>query len=486
AVGAWLALSLILGGLAASRPGPAQTRWPATIAILATLAACLLLAWTAPIERFPHAQGALVFDALAQLLLPPLWTGTALAMAACLYLPSARYDVAIAAVSVAAATAGILSANPLLTVALLQASALFVLAGLVVHAERPGGNPVLSIATSIKYVTLMVVSAACLIMALLLANFYALNQDRTDLPRVIAAVLVTGFGLAVGAMPFYFHLPDILDSGPAATGIAMLGPLQTLAFVYLIRTLGNGPWLLADEHVVQVLTYGAAAGALVAGLLAFGQRRLPRLLAFNSIREVGWIALGIATASRSGWSGALILLGARCLIEPILVVAAAIVEQATGDLALSKLLGLGRLLPITALGWLVAAMGSVGIPPAMSFWGISDVVRGFSPAGAAGVGLLVASGALSLGRLAQVALAGLWKPVENLPLALPAAGASSPAELGSGRRVALRPVTRPRLEPLLPASLLAVLAVGLLLAGLAPRLFSGPVAGTLNSFPFLR
>ena len=462
AIGAWLALALLLAAFALAPGGLERYRWLVTAAVVMTLAASLALAWGAAPQGFPHWQGALVFDDLAHFILPPLWTGISAAMLVCLFLPGTRYDLPLAALSTAASTAGILSANPLLAVTLLQASALLILAGLVIPAERPGGNALLSIATALKYITLTVLSAACLVMALLLANFFALNQDRIELPRIVASVLVIGFGLAVGAMPFYFHLPDICDSAPPITTAAMLGPLQALAFVYLIRTIGNGPWLLADDHVISVLAYGAAAGSTLAAILAVGQRRLQRVLAFNAIREIGWLALGIGSATRAGWNAALILLAVRCLGQPLLVSCGALFQSSGDETSSDGLAGAARLFPVATMGWCVGVLASVGFPPAASFWGVEALARAALLVGWPALVLLLGSGLLALWRFGQ--------------LTMPAFRASAAASAIAGGGPELPPI----------AGVIGSLAVGLLLGGVLPRLFTSPVNDVLSAFAFLR
>ncbi|HLY64611.1 MAG TPA: proton-conducting transporter membrane subunit, partial [Chloroflexota bacterium] len=369
-VGLWLCLSLVLLVAALVANGLQRLRWVLFAAVLLAFATCLVLAWGADVQPTPHWRSGWTFDGVAHLLLPPLWAGMAVVLIAALFLPGGRYEPAIAALSTTAATAGIVSANPLFTVAMLQAGTLIILASLFVHDQGMVAHPLLNVATGLKYVTLTIVSAACLIMALLLANFYALNADRIELPRIIAALFVIGFGLLVGAVPFYFHVPDLFDAAPPLATVSLVGPLQCLAFVYLVRTAANDPWLLADQHVDDVLVAGALLGALLAAVLAFGQQRLNRLLAYNAIREVSWMVFGIALASRAGWAGALIFLAVRCVTQPLLLVIAHLAQTRAGQPDITKLGGLGRVLPLATFSWCVAVLASVGLPPVAGFWGL--------------------------------------------------------------------------------------------------------------------
>lgn len=459
-IGLWLGLSLALLACAAVPDALRRYRWPLLAAIAVVLAAALALTWRAPVEAIPRWRTGLAFDALAQLLLPPLWMGVSGAMAIALFLPTGRYELGIAALSTAAATAGVLSANPLLTVALLEAIALFILAGLLVHDEGLIGHPLLNVATGIKYLTLTVVSTACLVMALLLASFYSLNPDRTELPRIIAAVFVVGFGLAVGAIPFYFHVPDVFDAAPTLATVSLAGPLQCLAFVYLIRTVSNGPWLLTDPHVSDVLMAGSLASAILAAVMAFGQRRLNRVIAFNALRELAWIGFGLASVSRGGWHGALVVLAVRCVAQPLMVVVGKLVQARRGEVELDKLGGLARLLPLTTFGWCAGAFASVGLPPAASLWGLADLFTLAIANGRLAAGALALSGLLAVWRLGQAAYSMFWRPSAAIADVAPEAPA--------------------------PSWTIAGIGLGLGFAGVVPRILQVPVDAVLAGLPFLR
>ncbi len=459
-IGLWLGLGLLLVACSARPDLLLRARWMLALAVAGVLAGSLYLAWQGQVEPFTRWRSGLVFDGLAQLLLPPLWAGAALSILVALFTPNGRYEPAIAALSAAVGTAGVVSDNALLTVALLEAGALVILAGLLVHDQGLAGHPLLNIATSLKYLTLTIVSAACLVMALLLASFYTVNPDRAELPRIIAAVLVVGFGLAAGAMPFYFHVPDLFDAAPALDLTSLTGPLQCMAFVYLIRTAGNGPWLLTDQHVASVLAAGALGGSVLASVMAFGQPRLNRALAFNAIREVGWIAFGLAAASQAGWRGALILLAARCVAQPVLVLAGRLAQAQRETPELSKMGGLAAAMPFTAVAWCAASFSSIGLPPSVSSWGLASLLSASREAGPLAMAALLLSALLSLWRLGQVTYLAFWGP---------------------SAVVAEHRVEQP------PAGwLLAAAGLGVGIGGVLPRLLQAPVDHLLAGFPFLR
>ena len=459
-IGLWLALSVALVGCAVAPDNLGRYRWLLLAGVGIAVGGSIALAVTTPAGPLPRFYGGLTYDSLARLLLPPLWIGAGVAIGGALFLPSGRYEPSIGALATATATAGVLSANALLTIALLQAGALIVLAGLLAHDEGLAVHPLLNVATSLKFLTLSVVSSACLVMALLLSSFFELNQDRVELPRIIAAVLVVGFGLAAGAMPFYFHIPDLFDAAPALSSVSLAGPVQCLAFVYLLRTIGNGPWLLTDQHVSNALVGGALAGAVLASIMAFGQRRLNRILAFNAIREVGWIAFGLASASRAGWTGALIVLAIRCVAQPLLLVTARAAQQCAGEVELNKLGELAGLLPLMAFAWSAAAFASVGLPPAGSFWGLAALLRASAASGGLAVAAMLISGLLAFWRLGQVTHAVFWRRAR--------------AVVEGERRLSTAGL------------LFAAAGLALGVAGLLPRLLGTPTSQALAGFAFLR
>ncbi|MDE3077099.1 MAG: hypothetical protein KGJ86_16915, partial [Chloroflexota bacterium] len=205
----WLLLTLVLLASAQLAPSRQTYRTAAFVSVVVTLTIAYSLVWSTAATTMERWTSGLNFDNLGKLLLPPLWSILGITIIVALFTGAPKLFPALGAFMATVVTASLLSANALFLVAMLQVAVVVTLLGLFLGLDPHGPDAVLRLATSLKYLTLSVISGACLVVALLLISFYTLNHDRVELPRIIASLMVVGFGLAVAAIPFYFHLPDL-------------------------------------------------------------------------------------------------------------------------------------------------------------------------------------------------------------------------------------------------------------------------------------
>jgi NADH:ubiquinone oxidoreductase subunit 5 (subunit L)/multisubunit Na+/H+ antiporter MnhA subunit len=154
-------------------------------------------------------------------------------------------------------------------------------------------------------------------------------------------------------------------------------------------------------------------------LFALAQHDLKRLLAYHTVENIGIIALGLGTgllgaSSGSpllavlGLSGALFHVVNHALFKGLLFLGAGAVVHATGTRDIDHLGGLARLMPVTALAFIVGAVAISGLPPLNGFASEFLIYQGafratttLGPAGAA-PGLLVIGALALIGGLAAI------------------------------------------------------------------------------------
>src|SRR6185295_6003793 len=148
----------------------------------------------------------------------------------------------------------------------------------------------------------------------------------------------------------------------------LAGVLLKMGTYGLIR-VGLGVTPEGASWAAPVLGILAAAAILVGGLVCLAQSELKRLIAYSSVGHMGFVLLGIATLTATGFQAALIGNVAHGLITGLLFfLAGAIKDRAhTGELA--ELGGLRETAPRLAgvLGF--AAIASLGLPGLAGFWG---------------------------------------------------------------------------------------------------------------------
>ncbi len=271
---------------------------------------------------------------------------------------------------------------------------------------------------------------------------------------------------------------------------AMAGPTPVSALLHSATMVAAGAYLLARTVPVldgafwlpgAVAALGAAT-ALAGGVVASVQRDLKRALAASTSAQYGLVLVAVGAGSTAAAGTHLVT---HAAFKALLFLAAGVALHAAGTLHLGSL-RLGRALPFIAAAFAVGALALAAVPPlgaARSKEEILAAAAHQSPWLGAAVVLAGFLSALYAGRLAVLAF-GFGSPPTTVPQR---PGAVERASIGAlavativlgvlwlpGAGAAMERATGGRLFEAraweLPASLLAVAAAALALAGLARR-----------------
>ena len=190
---------------------------------------------------------------------------------------------------------------------------------------------------------------------------------------VAFALVVTGFGFKVSAVPFHSWAPDVYEGAPTPVTAFMSVGVKAAAFAAFAKLfvvaagLGWQDW----GHLMMIL---AVLTMVVGNLLALPQRNLKRMLAYSSIAHAGYLTLGIVAAGKSGnpdgMSAILFYLAAYAFMNlGAFGVLIWIRSRRRYDYSLDEMAGLGRSLPWPAILMTVFMLSLTGIPPTVGFWG---------------------------------------------------------------------------------------------------------------------
>jgi multicomponent Na+:H+ antiporter subunit D len=236
------------------------------------------------------------------------------------------------------------------------------------------------------------------------------------------AFLVIGLAIKMGLFPFHGWLPDAYARAPAPA-VALMAAVTTKAAAYVLARAVL--YVIRPEGwpVGPVLAWTGAAAILAGGVLALQQRDARRLLAYSSVSQMGYIALGLGLANRSALAGAYLHILNHALMKAVLFLALAAAALHGRSMRLPAL-GLGRRMPLTAACAVVAALSMIGVPPAGGFFSKWYLLEGALAArepllaGTILAGSLLAAGYLY--RLTEAAWFGEPAPPGGPPEAPPA------------------------------------------------------------------
>lgn len=184
--------------------------------------------------------------------------------------------------------------------------------------------------------------------------------------------IITGIGLKMALFPLHVWLPDVYASA-VSSSTALIAPLGTKVAAYvLLRLL----YFVLHPDVsrfqlpfTQVLGILGAAGIMWGSVMAIAQNDLKRMLAYSSVAQVGYIALGIGLGNSYGFIGAVLHALNHACMKGCLFLVAGNLRVAGRSQAIEGLdHSLRQSMPWTSLSFTIAALSMIGLPPTAGFF----------------------------------------------------------------------------------------------------------------------
>jgi len=252
---------------------------------------------------------------------------------------------------------GLFMAQDLPTFALCYALMAFAAYGLIIYEDTPAANRAGRI-----YLILAVVGEALLVEAILLIMSAAGHPDIGGAPSAVAAaptrnlilaLLLIGFGIKIGVLPFHVWMPLAYCDAPIGASAVLSGSMVLAGFLGWVRLLPLGEVFLSEWGIFCIIT---GTVTLLYGVFVGMTQPHPRtILAYSSISQVGVITagLGIGMLIPEVWPlifGTLMLYALHhALVMGALFLGLDVVRKTTGRIWPHRLVGLGLLVPALSL-----------------------------------------------------------------------------------------------------------------------------------------
>ncbi|MFH1415275.1 MAG: NADH-quinone oxidoreductase subunit M [Elusimicrobiota bacterium] len=231
-----------------------------------------------------------------------------------------------------------------------------------------------------KYLVLSSIGTAFLLLGIALVYGHTQNLNMMFIYRGILAggmpvglniavvLFIIGFSIKAALIPFHAWLPDAHPSAPAPISAMLSGVLiKTVGIYAMIRicymvfgmNTGNVPVIVRTLGVVSII---------IGVLLALGQWDFKRLLAYHSVSQMGYIALGFGLATPLGVIGAVFHLLNHSVFKSLLFMNSGAVYYRTGTRDLREMGGITSKMPVTGITSMIASLSIAGLPPFNGFW----------------------------------------------------------------------------------------------------------------------
>jgi NADH-quinone oxidoreductase subunit M len=171
----------------------------------------------------------------------------------------------------------------------------------------------------------------------------------------------SAFAVKAPLFPFHTWSPDAYteaDAGGSAILSGVLAKLGTYGIIRFDLTLFPHATRTLAPLILTLAVIGIVYGAIVACV----QRDLKRLVAYSSLAQIGFIALGTFALSSQGLSGAVLLMLNHGLIVGGLFLLIGFIYQRRGTWQTTELRGLQKVAPVMAAVFTVFMLANIGVP----------------------------------------------------------------------------------------------------------------------------
>ncbi len=186
-----------------------------------------------------------------------------------------------------------------------------------------------------------------------------------------AIFIIVGMALKMALFPLHIWLPDAYTYAPSAA-TALIAPLMTKVGAYVIIRMFISVFSLSylSELIpaATIISWLAIAGIIFASIMAIAQKDMQRMLAYSSIAQIGFIALGIGLANPLGLIGAMLHILNHAFMKACLFQVSGEIRYSGRSLNIAGFSGLGKKLPLPMAAFTIAALSMVGIPPTAGFF----------------------------------------------------------------------------------------------------------------------
>ncbi len=233
----------------------------------------------------------------------------------------------------------------------------------------------------LKYLILGAVSSAVLLYGV--SFLYGLTGSTviTDIaaklgsdmsPATILALLLVlaGFSFKISLIPFHMWAPDIYEGAPVPITAYLAVASKAAGFAAMVRVMLVGLKAQAlDGNVAVALAVLIGLTMIAGNLMAIPQKNFKRMMAYSSISQAGYIAVGLLAGTPDGVKGVLFYSMIYVFANMGAFTVATVVSTAQGSDEIKDFAGLARRSPLAAAVMTISLLSMAGIPPLAGFVG---------------------------------------------------------------------------------------------------------------------
>jgi NADH-quinone oxidoreductase subunit M len=185
--------------------------------------------------------------------------------------------------------------------------------------------------------------------------------------RLVAFLgLVIGFLIKLAVVPFHSWLPDAHVEAPTPISMVLAAIMLKIGGYGLMRTA----YSIFPEGAIYYASEIGALGVctiIYASMNALAMQDLKRMVAYASVAHMGFVLLGLASATQAGVHGALFQMVSHGLIVALLFGIVGALQSRTQDRNIENYSGLIAKMPYYSIVTMVSFFAALGLPGFSSF-----------------------------------------------------------------------------------------------------------------------
>ncbi len=186
----------------------------------------------------------------------------------------------------------------------------------------------------------------------------------------IVLLLLLGAVGKSAQLPLYVWLPDAM-AGPTPVSALIHAATMVTSGVYLLTRM-NPVLAVADGWATDTVAWIGVLTAFFAATIALAQNDIKKVLAYSTVSQLGYMFLAVGVGA---YVPAIFHMVTHAFFKALLFLGSgSVIHGLDDEQDMRRMGGLAKLMPITAMTFIVGWLAIAGVPPFSGFWSKDEIL----------------------------------------------------------------------------------------------------------------